>query len=52
MKTQKIQAAGLQGATLQGGWSSELNTEDCVHTLIAMDINGRYAGLKCWRSMA
>jgi len=32
----EIRAAGLYGATPEGGWSAELRPEDCVHTLIAI----------------
>jgi D-galactarolactone cycloisomerase len=32
----EIRAAGLYGATPEGGWSEELRPEDCVHTLIAV----------------
>jgi len=32
----EIRAAGLYGATPEGGWSAELRPEDCVHTLIAV----------------
>jgi L-alanine-DL-glutamate epimerase-like enolase superfamily enzyme len=36
MKIREIRAAGLKGATPQGGWSSELVEQDCIHTLIAV----------------
>lgn len=36
MKIREIRAAGLRGATPEGGWSDELKQEDCVHTLIAV----------------
>ncbi len=36
MKIREIRAAGLRGATPEGGWSSELEQQDCVHTLIAV----------------
>ena len=36
MKITSIQAAGLRGATPQGGWTNELRPQDCVHTLIAV----------------
>ena len=36
MKIREIRAAGLLGATPEGGWSSELEQQDCVHTLIAV----------------
>jgi len=34
MKIREIRAAGLKGATPLGGWSSELEQQDCVHTLV------------------
>jgi L-alanine-DL-glutamate epimerase-like enolase superfamily enzyme len=36
MKIRQIRAAGLRGATPEGGWSNELKPDDCVHTLIAV----------------
>jgi L-alanine-DL-glutamate epimerase-like enolase superfamily enzyme len=36
MKIREIRAVGLRGATPEGGWSDELEQEDCVHTLIAV----------------
>lgn len=36
MRIREIRAVGLRGATPEGGWSSELRPEDCVHTLIAV----------------
>ena len=36
MKIREIRAVGLWGATPEGGWSDELEHEDCVHTLIAV----------------
>ncbi len=36
MKIREIRAAGLRGMTPEGGWSSEIQPEDCVHTLIAV----------------
>ncbi|HEY7306748.1 MAG TPA: mandelate racemase/muconate lactonizing enzyme family protein [Bryobacteraceae bacterium] len=36
MKIIDIKAAGLRGATPEGGWANELKPEDCVHTLIAV----------------
>jgi L-alanine-DL-glutamate epimerase-like enolase superfamily enzyme len=36
MKIQEIRAAGLRGATPEGGWDEELQPDDCVHTLIAV----------------
>jgi D-galactarolactone cycloisomerase len=36
MKIREIRAAGLRGATPPGGWSNELQSHDCVHTIIAV----------------
>jgi L-alanine-DL-glutamate epimerase-like enolase superfamily enzyme len=36
VKIREIRAAGLRGMTPEGGWSSEIQPEDCVHTLIAV----------------
>lgn len=36
MKIAEIRAAGLRGATPEGGWSDELETDDCVHTLVVV----------------
>ncbi|MBD3308110.1 mandelate racemase/muconate lactonizing enzyme family protein [candidate division KSB3 bacterium] len=36
MKIRDIRAVGLRGATPEGGWSEELQQDDCVHTLIAV----------------
>jgi len=36
MKIREIKAAGLRGATPEGGWANEIKPDDCVHTLIAI----------------
>jgi L-alanine-DL-glutamate epimerase-like enolase superfamily enzyme len=36
MKIREVRAYGLRGKTPEGGWSNELQPEDCVHTLIAV----------------
>jgi D-galactarolactone cycloisomerase len=36
MKIREIRAAGLRGMTPEGGWSSEIRPDDCVHTLVAV----------------
>ena len=36
MKIREIRAAGLRGGTPEGGWSEELEQDDCVHTLTAV----------------
>ena len=36
MRIRRIEAVGLRGATPKGGWSSELEPDDVVHTLVAV----------------
>ncbi len=36
MKIHEIRAVGLKGATPEGGWSDEIESDDCVHTLVAV----------------
>jgi L-alanine-DL-glutamate epimerase-like enolase superfamily enzyme len=36
MKIREIRAAGLRGASPEGGWTAEIMPEQCVHTLIAV----------------
>src|SRR5919201_917658 len=36
MKIVDIKAAGLRGATPEGGWANEIKPTDCVHTLITV----------------
>ena len=45
MKIREIRAAGLRGATPEGGWDEELRPDDCVHTLIAVVTDGDLIGL-------
>jgi D-galactarolactone cycloisomerase len=45
MKIREIRAAGLRGATPEGGWDSELRPDDCVHTLIAVHTDAGLVGL-------
>ena len=45
MKIREIRAVGLRGATPEGGWSDELEQEDCVHTLIAVLTDEDLVGL-------
>ena len=45
MKIRDIRAAGLRGATPEGGWSEELQRDDCVHTLIAVHTDEGLTGL-------
>jgi L-alanine-DL-glutamate epimerase-like enolase superfamily enzyme len=48
MKIQEIRAYGLRGRTPEGGWSNELEPEDCVHTVVAVLTD---AGLTGWGSV-
>lgn len=48
MKIQEIVAVGLRGLTPEGGWSSEIRPEDCVHTLVAVRTD---QGLVGWGSI-
>ncbi len=36
MRIREIRAAGLRGATPEGGWTNEIRPGECVHTLIAV----------------
>ena len=45
MKIREIRAVGLRGATPEGGWSDELEQDDCVHTLIAVMTDEGVTGL-------
>lgn len=36
MKIVEVKAAGLRGNTPAGGWSSEIEAKDCIHTLVAV----------------
>ncbi len=45
MKIREIRAIGLRGATPEGGWSDELERDDCVHTLIAVITDEGFTGL-------
>ena len=48
MKIRDVQAFGLRGRTPEGGWSNELQPEDCVHTLIKVTTD---EGLTGWGSV-
>jgi len=48
MKIRDVQAFGLRGSTPEGGWSNELQPEDCVHTLIAVRTD---EGITGWGSV-
>ena len=45
MRIREIRAAGLRGATPKGGWSAEIQPQDCVHTLIAVHTDEGLLGL-------
>ena len=45
MKIREIRGVGLRGATPEGGWTNELQPEDCVHTLIAVLTDEGWTGL-------
>ncbi len=48
MKIREIRAFGLTGRTPEGGWSAELQPEDCVHTITAVLTD---EGLTGWGSV-
>jgi len=48
MRIREIKSFGLRGRTPEGGWSAELQPEDCVHTLIAVITD---QGLVGWGSV-
>ncbi len=45
MRIREIRAAGLRGATPEGGWSNEIRPDECVHTLIAVITDAGPVGL-------
>lgn len=45
MKITKITAVGLRDATPEGGWSAELDKDECVHTLVAVHTDEGVIGL-------
>jgi len=45
VKIREIRAAGLRGATPEGGWDNELRPDDCVHTLVAVHTDEGLVGL-------
>jgi len=52
MKIREIRAAGLTGATPEGGWSNELTPEDSVHTLVAVHTDEGLTGYgSCFTSV-
>lgn len=45
MKITDIRFAGLRGGTPEGGWSTELQPDDCVHTLVAVHTDEGLTGV-------
>ena len=45
MRIRAIRALGLHGATPEGGWSHELEADDCVHTLVVVLTDEGVAGV-------
>jgi L-alanine-DL-glutamate epimerase-like enolase superfamily enzyme len=45
MKIRSIRALGLRGATPQGGWSDEIEADDCIHTLVEVLTDEGLVGL-------
>jgi D-galactarolactone cycloisomerase len=45
MKITTIEAIGLRGVTPEGGWTNEIDPEDCVHTLIVVNTDAGLYGL-------
>ncbi|WP_028934642.1 mandelate racemase/muconate lactonizing enzyme family protein [Pseudonocardia spinosispora] len=45
MKITDVRAAGLRGATPEGGWTEELQPDDVVHTLVAVHTDGGNVGV-------
>ncbi len=48
MKIRGVTAYGLRGRTPEGGWSNELQPDDCVHTIVRVDTD---QGLIGWGSV-
>jgi len=48
MRIDEIRSAGLRHATPKGGWSSEVQSDDCVHTLVAVRTD---EGITGWGSV-
>jgi D-galactarolactone cycloisomerase len=45
MNIAEIRCAGLRGSTPEGGWSNELKSEDCVHTLVVVKTDEGLTGV-------
>jgi L-alanine-DL-glutamate epimerase-like enolase superfamily enzyme len=44
LRITSIRVAGLRGATPRGGWTAELNPDDVVHTLVAVETDEGITG--------
>lgn len=45
MKIREIRAAGLRGASPEGGWDNDLRPEDNIYTLVAVHTDEGLVGL-------
>jgi len=45
VKIREIRAVGLRGQTPEGGWSEEIEQDDCIHTLVAVLTDEGVTGL-------
>jgi L-alanine-DL-glutamate epimerase-like enolase superfamily enzyme len=45
MKIREVRVVGLRGATPEGGWTDELQPDDCVHTLVAVHTDEGVVGV-------
>ncbi|MGC0252475.1 mandelate racemase/muconate lactonizing enzyme family protein [Pseudactinotalea sp. Z1748] len=51
MKITEVRSTGLRGGTPEGGWSNELQPDDVVHTLIAIETDTGHIGVgSCFTS--
>jgi D-galactarolactone cycloisomerase len=48
MRIREIRAIGLRGETPEGGWSNEIQPDECVHTLIVVETD---EGVRGWGSV-
>jgi D-galactarolactone cycloisomerase len=45
VKIREVRVVGLRGATPEGGWTDELQPDDCVHTLVAVHTDEGVVGV-------
>src|SRR4051812_40461939 len=45
MKITEIACAGLRGSTPEGGWTNEIQNDDCIHTLVVVRTDEGVTGL-------